>query len=291
MWNTRRMDTTMLSYAFMQNAFLASGIVAVAAGVVGYFVVLRGQVFASHALSHVGFAGAAGAVLIGISPLFGLIAFTVVAAIAMALLGERLGVRDVATGIVLALSLGFGLLFLNLQSGFAGRASAILFGGVLGTSPSMVWTLFGLAVFCVGAMVVISRPLLFASIQPEAAEATGISPRWLGVAFLTLVALVVAGSAQIVGVLLVFALLIGPAAAAAQLTGRVLTAVAMSVAIALGAAWGGLIIAYYTDWPTSFCITALASVAYVAARGWRRFSSMNATTANSLPDRIEASAD
>jgi zinc/manganese transport system permease protein len=262
----------MFSYAFMVNAFLASGIVAVAAGIVGYFLVLRGEVFAGHALSHVGFAGATGAVLIGLSPLAGMLGFTIVAGIVMGVLGERLSTRDVAIGMVLALSLGLGLLFLHFHTAFATQATAVLFGNIFGVSRSMVWTLFGLAVGCLGALAVIARPLLFASLQPEMAEAKGISPRLLGVLFLGVVAIAVAESAQIVGVLLVFALMVGPAAAAAQLSARIKVAILLSVAIALAVAWTGLTIAYYTDWPTSFCITALAGLAYFVARAWRAWA-------------------
>ncbi len=258
--------TTMLSYAFMVNAFLASGIVAVAAGIVGYFLVLRGEVFAGHALSHVGFAGATGAVLIGLSPLTGLLGFTIVAGVVMGLLGERLSTRDVAIGMVLALSLGLGLLFLHFYTAFATQATALLFGNIFGVSRSMVWTLLGLAVICLGALAFIARPLLFASLQPEMAEARGVSPRLMGVLFLAIVAIAVAESAQIVGVLLVFALMVGPAATAGQITARIPLAVALSAAIALAAAWMGLVIAYYTNWPTSFCITALAGLGYFAAR-------------------------
>ncbi len=261
--------TIMLSYAFMVNAFLASGIVAVAAGIVGYLLVLRGEVFAGHALSHVGFAGATGAVLIGLSPLAGLLGFTVIAGIVIGLLGNRLSTRDVAIGMVLALSLGLGLLFLHYYTSFAAQATALLFGNVYGVSRSMVWTLFGLAFVCLSALALIARPLLFASLQPEMAEARGISPRLLGVLFLAIVAIAVAESAQIVGVLLVFALMVGPAATAGQLTARVPVAIALSAVIAVADAWAGLTIAYYTDWPTSFCITALAGLGYFAARLWR----------------------
>lgn len=271
--------TIMFSYAFMVNAFLASGIVAVAAGIVGYFLVLRGEVFAGHALSHVGFAGATGAVLIGLSPLAGLLGFTVIAGVVIGLLGNRLSTRDVAIGMVLALSLGLGLLFLHYYTSFATQATTLLFGNVYGVSRSMVWTLFGLAVVCLGAFAFIARPLLFASLQPEMAEARGISPRLLGVLFLAIVAIAVAESAQIVGVLLVFALMVGPAATAGQLTPRLPVAVALSAAIAVADAWAGLTLAYYTDWPTSFCITALAGLGYFAARLWRTRSGGSAAAA------------
>ena len=144
---------------------------------VGYFLVLRGQTFAGHALSHVGFTGATGAVLIGIAPLWGMVVMTVAAGIGMGFLGERLAQRDVAIGIVLALSLGFGLLFLHFFTAFATQATALLFGNVLSVDVRTVWLLLALGAVSLAALAVISRPLLFASLQPELAEAKGVSLR------------------------------------------------------------------------------------------------------------------
>ena len=202
----------MFTYDFMQNAFLAAGIVAVVCGFVGFFLVLRAQTFAGHALSHVGFAGATGAVLVGLSPLWGLVALTLAAGIGMGFLGERLHQRDVAIGIVLAMSLGLGLLFLHFFTAYATQATALLFGNILGVDAATVWTLLGLGAVAIAALAIISRPLLFASLQPELAEAKGVSLRLVSVLFLAIVALAVAECAQIVGVLLVFALMVGPAA-------------------------------------------------------------------------------
>ncbi|HXL67042.1 MAG TPA: metal ABC transporter permease, partial [Xanthobacteraceae bacterium] len=136
----------MLDYDFMQNAFAAAGIAAVVSGLVGYFLVLRGQTFAGHALGHIGFAGATGAVLIGIAPIWGLVGLTVAAGVAMGMLGERISGRDVAIGVVLALALGFGLLFLHYYTAFATQATALLFGNVLAVDRSTIVTLLGLAV-------------------------------------------------------------------------------------------------------------------------------------------------
>ena len=213
-----RIDHCMFDYEFMRNAFAAAGIVAVVAGMVGYFLVLRGQTFAGHALSHVGFAGATGAVLIGLSPLWGLVGFTLAAGIGMGLLGERISNRDVAIGIVLSLSLGLGLLFLHFYTAFATQATALLFGNVLAVDRDTIGTLAVLGVVTLAALAVITRPLLFASLQPELAEAKGVSLRFVSTAFLAIVALAVAECAQIVGVLLVFALMVGPPAAAQRLT-------------------------------------------------------------------------
>jgi zinc/manganese transport system permease protein len=252
----------MLTYDFMINAFVASGIVALLAGTVGFFLVMRGQTFAGHALSHVGFAGATGAVLVGVPPLWGMLAFTLAAGLGMGVLGERLRARDVAVGMVLSLSLGLGLLFLHFYTSFATQATAILFGNVLGVDGRTVWYLFALGAFSLLALAAISRPLLFASLQPELAEAKGVSLSLISLLFLAIVALCVAECAQIVGVLLVFTLMVGPGAAAGRLTTRLGLGVALSAFLALGQAWLGLILAYYTDWPTSFWITALSGLVY-----------------------------
>jgi zinc/manganese transport system permease protein len=263
--NTTIMFTDILAYDFMQRAFLASGIVALVAGTVGYFLVLRGQTFAGHALSHVGFAGATGAVLFGLSPLGGMIVFTVAAGIGMGVLGERLAGRDVAIGIILALALGVGLLFLNLYSSNAAQATTLLFGNVLAVSPSMLWGLAFLAVVTLTALALISRPLLFSSLQPELAEAKGVPLRTVGALFMAVVALAVAQSVQIVGVLLVFALMVAPPATAQLLTNRLLPGIGLAAGLAVLQAWLGIVIAYLTDWPTSFCITALGASIYLAA--------------------------
>jgi zinc/manganese transport system permease protein len=253
------------AYDFMINAFAASGIVALVAGAVGFFLVLRGQTFAGHALSHVGFAGATGAVLVGLPPLAGLTGFTLLAGIGIGLLGDRLSGRDVAIGMVLSLALGFGLLFLHFYTSFAGQATAVLFGNVLAAGTDTLWTLAALGAVCLAGLAAISRPLIFASLQPEIAEAKGVSPRLIAVLFLAIVAIAVAESSQIVGVLLVFTLMVGPAAAAQRLTSRLWLGVVLSVLLALIDAWGGLTLAFYTDWPTSFWITAVSGLVYFAA--------------------------
>jgi zinc/manganese transport system permease protein len=255
----------MLDYDFMQNAFAASGIVAVMAGLVGYFLVLRGQSFAGHALSHIGFTGATGAVLLGIPPLWGLIVVTVAGGAGIGLLGERWAQRDVAIGVVLTLSLGLGLLFLHFFTSYATAATALLFGNVLAVDAATVWVLLGLGLVCLVALAALARPLLFASIQPELAEAKGVSLRGIGVAFLAIVALATAGSVQIVGVLLVFALMVGPAAAAQRLTAGILPGLLLAAALALAEAWFGLALAFWTDWPTSFWITVLSAGVYLTA--------------------------
>ena len=252
----------MFAYDFMRTAFLASGIVALLSGLVGYFQVLRNQTFAGHALSHVGFTGATGAILLGIPSLWGLVGFTLLAGLAMGALGEKLSVRDVAIGMTLSLALGFGLLFLHFYTAFATQATALLFGNVLGVDRKALAALAGLAGLSVAALAVISRPLLFASLQPELAEARGLPMRALSTAFLGIVAVAVSESAQIVGVLLVFTLMVGPGAAARNFTPRFGAGVALSAVLAVVEAWGGLSLAWFTDWPVSFWITALSAVTY-----------------------------
>jgi zinc/manganese transport system permease protein len=255
----------MFEYEFMRNAFLAGGIVAIICGVVGVFLVLRQLAFAGHALSHVGFAGATGSVLVGVTPLWGLVAFTLAAAVAMGLLGERLRGRDVAVGVILSLALALGVLFLSLYTTHATQATAILFGNVLGVASETVWVLAGLSVLSAAALAIISRPLLFATVAPELAEAKGVSLRLVSVLFLAVVAIAVAEAAQVVGVLLVFALMVAPAATALRLTARLPLSIALAVGLAVAETWLGIALAYWTNAPTSFWIVLLGCVGYFLA--------------------------
>ena len=257
--------TDMFQYDFMINAFAAAGIAAVVSGIVGFFLVMRGQTFAGHALSHIGFAGATGAGLVGLAPLWGLTGFTLAAGITMGLLSERISNRDVAIGVVLALALGFGLLFLHYYTSFATQATALLFGNVLAVDHATITSLAALAVIALLGLGAIMRPLIFASLQPELAEAKGVSLRLVSTAFMVVVALAVSQCAQIVGVLLVFTLMVGPPAAAQRLAGGLWSGLALSTALALGEAWLGLTTAFYTDWPVSFCIAILSAAGYFTA--------------------------
>lgn len=265
-----KMGILMFDYDFMRHAFVAAGIVAILAGIVGFFLVVRGQTFAGHALSHVGFAGATGAILIGASPLSGLIAFTLLAGIGMGALGDKLSGRDVAIGVILSLSLGLGLLFLHFFTAYATQATALLFGNVFGVGEDTLLVLLAIGATALIALGVIARPLLFASLQPELAEAKGVSLRLVSILFLAIVALAVSACAQVVGVLLVFALMVGPAAAAQQLTSRLGLGIGLAAGLALAEAWLGLVLAYYSDWPASFWITALSASVYFASLICRR---------------------
>ena len=253
----------MLDYDFMRTAFAAGFVVALVAGAVGYFLVLRNLTFAGHALSHVGFAGATGALLVGVPPFWGLLALTLMASAAMGLLGERLRGRDVAVGIILSMSLGLGVLFLSLYTAYATQATALLFGNVLGVSRGNLLSLIALAAVSLAALAAISRPLLFATLDPELAEAKGLSLRLISVLFLLIVGIAVAEAVQVVGILLVFTLMVGPAAAALRITPRLRVGLVLAVLLAIAETWIGIALAYVTDWPPTFWITALSSGAYL----------------------------
>ena len=256
---------TMLDYDFMRTAFAAALVVSLVAGAVGYFLVMRNLAFAGHALSHVGFAGATGALLIGLAPFWGLLLLTLGASVAMGLLGERLRGRDIATGIILSLSLGFGVLFLHIYTAYAAQATALLFGNVLAVSRADLWHLVILAAASLIALAAISRPLLFATLNPELAEAKGLSLRLIAVLFLLIVGVAVAEAVQVIGILLVFALLVGPAAAAQRLTANIKAGIALSVLLAVAESWAGIALAYVTDGPPTFWITLLSSAVYLLA--------------------------
>lgn len=255
-----------LQYDFMQNAYLAGTIIAIVSAIVGFFVVLRGLSFAAHALSHIGFAGATGAIVLGLDPLVGLLAFTIGASLAMGALGERLRGRDVAIGIVLAFSLGLGALFLSLYTRYATQAYNILFGTILGVSRGDVLVSLVLGVVVVVAIGFVYRPLLFTSVDPEVAAARGVPVEALGVAFLAIVAVAVAEAVQVVGVLLIFTLLVAPAATAGYVTTRPSRSIVLAVVLALLETWIGITLAYYSKYPVSFYISALGFALYLAGR-------------------------
>jgi len=260
----------MLSYPFMQNALLAGTIVALVAGIAGYFMVLRGESFAGHSLANIGFAGAAGAALLGVPVVVGLISFGILGALGMGALAERASRArsrsDVAVGAVLVLALGLGVLFERLSSAKSSSVYAILFGAPLGVASADVREIALTAGVTLLALAVIARPLLFASVDPSVAESRGAPVRLLAYAFLMLLALAVAQATQVVGVLLIFALLVAPAATAQRLTARPGRGVALSVGIALAITWASLIAAYFSAYPVGFFITSLALGAYLSAR-------------------------
>jgi zinc/manganese transport system permease protein len=253
-------------YQFMQHAFEAGTIVAIVAGIIGYFVVLRRSSFAAHALSEIGFAGAAGTVLLGINPVFGLLGFTTVSGAGIAVLGKRASHRDVEIGSVLAFALGLGILFISLYTGYATEAYSILFGEILGVSSADVLITFAVSLVILAATAFVYRPLLFASLDEEVAEAKGIRTSLLGIVFMVLMAAAVSIAIQVVGVLLIFALMVTPAATAIRLAKKPLYAITISVLIALFATWIGLFISFYEPYPVSFFVTSIVFISYLFVR-------------------------
>ncbi len=263
---------SLLMTPFVKNAFYAVTAVAFAAGLVGYFVVLRRQAFAAHAIGHIGFAGAAGAVLLGFSPLAGLLVFCLGAGLLIGLGGASLDDRDAVVGVTLTAALGLGVLFISLYSGYANATYSILFGQILGVTLGDVWMVAALSIAVVLAVSVVYRPMLFVSVDAQSAESRGLSVRGLSLLFMALLAITTVVAIQIVGVLLVFSLLVAPAAAAEVVTRRPWRALVLSSALALMSAWVGLFLGVWIGGPVSFWITALASLSYLVARlgaGWR----------------------
>src|ERR1700674_1044496 len=264
----------LFSYQFMQNAFLAGTAAAVLAGIVGYFVVVRGEAFAGHTLSVVGFPGAAGAILFGLPQLVGLAVLCTVSGLGIGVLG-RGTVRDrhaesAAIGTIQAVMLALGFLFVSLYKGLLGGVYSILFGSFLGITRQQVLLLLVIAVVVLSVLAVIGRPLLYLSVDEPAAAAAGVPVRALSIGFLVMLGLAIASTALITGALLVFALLVMPAAAANQLLVRPGQAMIVSIGLGLVIVWTGLTIAYFTDLPIGFLVTGVGFVIYVMARLARR---------------------
>jgi zinc/manganese transport system permease protein len=260
-------------YHFMQNALLAGTLVAIIAGSVGYFMVLRGQSFAGHSLANVGFAGATGAALVGTSPIVGLFLAGVLAALGIQVLG--LGARqtrqnDIAIGAIFTASLALGYLFLHLsKSAYGIGIYDVLFGNPLGISDGDVRLIWWAAIAVALCGILCARPLLFASLDPDVAAARGVPVRALGLGYLVVLALVVALAVQVIGVLLIFALLVTPAATANALTTRPPVAMALAVVVGILCTWLGLIVGFFAPYPVGFFITTFAFAAYGVVRGGR----------------------
>ena len=269
----------MFSQPFMQNALITGTIVAVVAGVVGFFVVLRGLSFAAHSLAQIGFAGASGAVLLGIDPIWGLVVFAVGGAVGMGMLGTREHGRDVTTALVLEASRGAGALFLSLNDTYASAAFSLLFGSIVGISRNMVWQPTLLSLGCLLALAVLYRPLLLTTLHYEIAQARGVPTATVGIGFLVVVGVAAAVTVPTVGTLLIFSLMIGPAAAATYLTSTPWKVLLTAVGLAVSITWIGIVAAYDTGWPVGFLISALVGVMYFAARllaPWHRSRQMPA---------------
>ena len=267
---------SMLALDFARQAFVAGGCIAVAAGLVGYFVVLRNQVFASDALGHTAFTGGLGGLLVGFDLLSSVFGSCVAVALAMGTLGGRGRSRDVAVGTLFAWVLGVGVLFLSVYTStrsatYGNVGISVLFGSIfaLGRTQAVIASVGGLATSAV--VLLLARPLLFASVDPEVAIARGVPTRALTAVHMLLIAATVAMAVQAVGALLVFALMVTPAATAQNLTSRPWLALALSAALALGALWSGVVLAFALPYPASFFITSVAFGCYLASSAVRRF--------------------
>jgi zinc/manganese transport system permease protein len=263
-WNPVDDLNQLLSFQFMRSAFLAGTATAIVAGVVGYFVVLRGLSFAGHSLSLMGFAGATGATVAGVDPLVGLLAIDGAGALLIGALAKHPRGRDVVVGIVLTGTLGLGLLFLRLSG--AQEAQPVLVGDVLGISAGEVTVTAVAAAVIVVLVAVGFRPLLFSSLDEEVAEARGVPTGAMSLALLLILAATTAVATPIVGVLLTFSLLIAPAATASLVSTRPPVAVALSMALGVLYIWTGLAVSYWVLMPPSVFVTALAFLVYVCAR-------------------------
>ncbi len=257
----------LLPYAFVQDMLLAGVLVSIVAGLVSRFVVARNMSFAVHALAEVGFTGSAGFILIGLSPVLGLLTGSLVTAFFIGTLGMRIRERDAVVGVVMAFGLGLGVLFITLNAQFATEAySLLLFGAISTVSQGDLMLLAAMAALTLVGLGVMYRPLTFATVDPLVAEARGVPVRLISILFLLMLAAAVAEAVQVVGVLLILTLLITPGATAERLAARPGLATAVSVGVALLATLGGILLALVTAVPVSFYVTTIAFVCYLAAR-------------------------
>ncbi len=291
-WNLIDDVDQLLSYHFMLNALRAGTVVAVLAGVIGYFMVLRRQSFAGHTLAVIGFPGAAGATWLGLSTGLGYFGFCIAGALVIAALPGAgrstsglggYGEESAVIGTVQAFALACGFLFVNLYKGFLSGLTGLLFGTITGVSDGQVLALLLAAAGCLLVLLVLGRPLLFASIDADVAEARGVPVRLVSAAFLVLLAVAAAGTSQVTGSLLVFALLVAPAAAASRLTARPVLGVILSVLIAVSVTWLGESIAFFSPYPIGFWVTTLAFAVFLLAAGYRAASDRLGRRARPLP--------
>jgi len=262
--------------SFMLNTWVAGTAVAVIAGVTGFFAVLRGSTFAAHAIPNGAFAGAAGATLLGLNPFVGLAAFSVAGALGIAALSRRAR-SDVATALTFVMMLGVGALFVSWSTQYAQEAYSLLFGEVFGISAGEVLPILILGAVSVAAIMIMFRPLLLSSALPEVAEARGVPPRRMELAFLLVMALATSMTVPVVGALLMFSLMIGPAAAARSLTARPGLAMSLSVLIALVTVWVAIAASYQSNWPLGFFVGVIGAAFFLAGKAfsWARGKSEN----------------
>ncbi len=265
---------------FMRNALIGGTLVALVSGIVGYFVVVRRDAFAAHALAHIGFPGATFAVLVGMPVTLGLALFCVSGGLAIGALGRRVANRDISTGTVLALATGLGVLFASLATENTRTVTNVLFGNLLAVSHGQLLTFAAFAAVLLVAFGLAGRPLLFASIDPQVAEAKGVPIRVLGVIFTVLLALAVTMAVPVVGTLLLFALVVTPAASALAITARPAMTLTLATVFSAGAVWLGLIVAVMFNLPPSFCIVSVASVVWVVTMAATRSRGPGRTVAH-----------
>jgi zinc/manganese transport system permease protein len=251
----------------MLNTWIAATVVAVIAGVTGFFAVLRGQTFAAHAIPNGAFAGAAGASLLGLNPFAGLAVFSVAGALGIAGLSRRAR-NDVATALTFVMMLGIGALFVSWSTEYAQEAYSLLFGEVFGVATGEVLPIIALGVVSIATIIVMFRPLMLSSAMPEVAEARGIPPRRMDLVFLLVMALATSMTVPVVGALLMFSLMIGPAAAARSLTARPVLAMTLAVVIALVTVWTGIVVSYLSNWPLGFFVGIMGAAFFLAGRGY-----------------------
>ena len=257
---------------YMVNAWIVATMVAIVAGTIGFFVVLRGEAFMAHAVPQSGFAGAAAATLVGVSTVWGLGIAAAASAVGIWLLGRR-GRHDVATALALVTALALGALFLSFTTGYASEIFGLLFGEVLGVSSNDIGLTALLSVLSLGALAILYRPLLLTSVLPESGSVTGVASVWVELSFLLVVALATTMSVPVVGALLMFSLMIGPPAAATSLAGRPSTALALSIALALLTVWASIAVSYESNWPVGFFVGVFGAGVYLLARSWATFRS------------------
>ncbi|HEX3960069.1 MAG TPA: metal ABC transporter permease [Trebonia sp.] len=251
----------------MLNTWIAASVVAVIAGVLGFFAVLRGQSFAAHAIPNGAFAGAAGAGLLGLNVIWGLAVFAIAGALGIGTLGRRAR-QDVVTALVLVLMLGTGALLLSLSTEYAEVTYSLLFGEVFGVSQDVLVPIAALGAVSIAVVAVMYRPLLLASVLPDVAEARGVSTRRMELCFLLVIALAASMTVPVVGALLMFALMIGPAAAARSFTRRPGHAIGLAVVIALVTVWVGIAASYHTNWPLGFYVGVIAAGFFLLGQAW-----------------------
>ena len=272
--------------SFMVNAWVIGSVVAVVAGVVGFFVVMRGRAFAAHAIPNGAFAGAAGANLIAVNPLIGLGVFSFAAALGIAGLSRR-GRADAVTALALMMMLALGAAFISQSTEYEPAIFSLLFGEILGVSTGQLWPVIGLGVVCVGAVAFFYRPLLMSSIAPEIAAAQGLKPQRLELIFLVILACATTMTVPVVGALLIFTLMIGPPAAARSFSDRALVAMGLSVVLALVTIWGALACSFTTNWPVGFWVGSFSASWFIAGRlfaWWRRTHGRRTNWASSHDD-------